>query len=94
MTEKRFNDLYLDSQFSQYMKATLQSIYKHNVLVFQDHAIDYDDLEQECWMTLYESCDDDKDKNYYYAAMKNAALYMLRSINKDIVFTDFEGAGI
>jgi hypothetical protein len=94
MNEKRFNDLYLDKQFCFYVKAILKSIYKQNITTFQDNAIDQDDLEQECWASLYERVDNDKDKNYCAVAMKNSAIDFLRTMNKEIQFESYAEAGI
>jgi DNA-directed RNA polymerase specialized sigma24 family protein len=94
MKAERFNDLYLDTNFNKYVSSIIKSIYSQHKNTFQDNALDLEDVEQECWLSLYENADDSKDKNYCTAVIKNAAIDILRSINKDIVFTDFEGAGI
>jgi DNA-directed RNA polymerase specialized sigma24 family protein len=94
MKAQRFNDLFLDNSFHKYVTSILKSIYTQHKNIFQDNAIDFEDVEQECWLSLYEKTDDNKDKNYCTTVIKNAAIDILRSLNKDIVFTDFEGTGL
>ena len=94
MTEKRFNELYLDSAFNNYARGILRKMYSHYKDVFQNNALDIEDLEQECWASLYERVGDDKDRDYCYVAMKNAAIDLIRSMNHDMKINSLEEAGI
>jgi DNA-directed RNA polymerase specialized sigma24 family protein len=94
MNEHRFNELYLDSAFQKYVQGIIKAIYRQYKDIFQDNSIDIEDLEQECWASLYERVDNDKDKNYCAVAMKNAAIDFLRTMNKEIQFESYAEAGI
>ena len=94
MNEHRFNELYLDAAFQKYAYGIIKAIYRQYKDIFQDNSIDLEDLEQECWASLYERVDNDKDKNYCAVAIKNAAIDFLRSMNKEIEFVSYTEAGI
>ena len=81
MDSKRFDELYSNAKFYAYIRGMLRKIYNHYKEIFQNNSIDFEDLEQECWASLYENVDNDKDNGYCSICMKNTAIDMLRSFN-------------
>jgi DNA-directed RNA polymerase specialized sigma24 family protein len=90
MDAKRFDELYGNGKFYTYIRGMLRKIYNQYKEVFQNNSIDYEDLEQECWASLYENVDNDKDNGYCVVSMKNAAIDMLRSFNAKILPIEFD----